>query len=322
MPEISIIVPIFNSEKYLNYCIESLLNQTFTDIEVILINDGSTDNSLYICQEYAKIDNRIKVINQQNAGVSAARNNGLKYSVGKFIMFCDSDDTVSPYWCEAMHKSILIYPYALNVSNVTRDKNCLTKTNPDINNSTSEINYYHLFKIALSGYTPNKIFDASIIKSNDIKFDIKYSIGEDVKFIIEYLQYCNKIVYIESKLYYYNSVESSITQKYNYNAFNSFLMPFYVRINHIDNKFFTEYCDAWLHHFINLFDNIFDKRNTKMTLLSKFKYNNRMIKTEEFQYCVENSSENKLVKFILKTKNYYIFWLFQILIKIKSKIKG
>lgn len=322
MDKISIIVPIYNAEDYLNDCITNLINQTHANLEIILINDGSTDNSFAICEKYAKTDSRITIINQYNKGVSSARNAGIKESTGRYIMFCDSDDVASPYWCETMFNAILLNPNSLNVANITRDIAILTNKSVNLNEIASEIKYYNLFKKGLSGYTHNKIYNANIIKSNNIYFDEKYSVGEDVKFNIEYLKFCKNIIYIDSLLYFYNTVDSSITQKYNNDALSSFLMPFYIRINHIDNQFFSEYCDGWLYHFINLFDNVFDKRNTKMTLLSKFKYNNLMIKSEEFQYCVENSSEGALLKKVLKLKNYYIFWLFQKLIKIKQKFKG
>ena len=91
---ISIIVPIYNVEKYLSRCVDSILNQTFTDFELILVDDGSTDNSGKICDEYAEKDCRIKVIHKDNWGVSSARNVGLENSVGEYIMFCDSDDFV------------------------------------------------------------------------------------------------------------------------------------------------------------------------------------------------------------------------------------
>lgn len=322
VPEISIIVPVYNSEKFLAKCIESLINQKFTDIEIILINDGSKDTSQDICMFYAKKDSRIKVINQQNSGVSSARNNGINQSVGKYIMFCDSDDIVSPYWCTIMHNAILRNPYSLNVSKVTFNISNLFDKNYFANENYAIIDYFLLYKSGLSGYTPNKIYDLSIIKNNHIFFDKSYSIGEDVKFNIEYYGQCKNIVLIDAELYYYNTVEDSLTHKYKQNAFEVHLMPFYIRIKNIENKYISEYCDIWLYQFIKLFDNIFDIRNIHMSLLNKFAYNNKMIKTKEFQFCVENSSENKLLKSIFKLKNYYIFWIFQKLTSFKQKLRS
>ena len=92
---ISVIVPVYNVEEYLEECLESIRQQTFTDIEVILVNDGSTDSSKEICERFCQADNRFKLINQENQGQSVARNRGVKESVGHFIMFVDSDDVIN-----------------------------------------------------------------------------------------------------------------------------------------------------------------------------------------------------------------------------------
>ena len=94
--KISVIIPVYNVEKYLRICLESILNQNFKGYEIILINDGSTDNSLNICREYEKKYSNIIVINEENSGPSAARNKGLEYAKGKYISFIDSDDELLP----------------------------------------------------------------------------------------------------------------------------------------------------------------------------------------------------------------------------------
>lgn len=97
---ISVIVPIYNSAGYLPRCIESLYKQTYTDLQIILVNDGSTDNSLEIAQAYAAADKRIVVVSQQNKGLSGARNTGMQHAEGEFISFLDADDAIEPAWCE------------------------------------------------------------------------------------------------------------------------------------------------------------------------------------------------------------------------------
>ena len=95
-PTVSVIIPVYNVEQYLSKCLDSVINQTFKNIEIICINDGSTDNSLKILNEYAMADKRIIVINQENSGVYAARNKGLQIANGKYISFVDSDDWIEP----------------------------------------------------------------------------------------------------------------------------------------------------------------------------------------------------------------------------------
>ena len=104
MSKISVIVPVYKAEKFLSNCIKSILNQTYHDLEVILVDDGSPDSSGQICEEYAKKDNRIKVIHQKNAGVAAARNVGLDLATGDYITFVDSDDYIRPQMYEKMLK--------------------------------------------------------------------------------------------------------------------------------------------------------------------------------------------------------------------------
>ncbi|UOK56378.1 glycosyltransferase [Bacillus sp. OVS6] len=103
MPAISIVVPIYNVEKYLHKCIDSILSQNFTDLEIVLVNDGSTDSCGRICDEYSIKDNRVKVIHKKNGGLSDARNTGIEISTGDFIGFVDSDDWVEPNMYETLY---------------------------------------------------------------------------------------------------------------------------------------------------------------------------------------------------------------------------
>ena len=98
MPKVSIIVPVYNTEEYLSECIESILDQSFTDFELLLINDGSIDKSGKICDEYAKKDSRIVVIHKENGGVSSARNKGIEIAQGEWISFIDADDWITPLY--------------------------------------------------------------------------------------------------------------------------------------------------------------------------------------------------------------------------------
>lgn len=106
MVKISIIVPVYNVEKSVGRCVESIIAQTFKNIEILLIDDGSIDDSGTICDKYALKDARVKVIHKKNGGVGSARNVGLDNAIGKYVMFCDSDDYVEPTWCEKMYNSI------------------------------------------------------------------------------------------------------------------------------------------------------------------------------------------------------------------------
>ena len=104
---ISVIIPVYNVEKYLKKCLDSVINQTYKNLEIILVDDGSSDKSGLICDEYTKLDKRIKVVHKKNEGLSSARNTGLDIAKGKYISFIDSDDFVSIYMYEIMYKEII-----------------------------------------------------------------------------------------------------------------------------------------------------------------------------------------------------------------------
>lgn len=234
----SVIVPIYNTEKYLKQCIDSLLNQTYLNIEIILVDDGSKDSSLSICLEYQKkYLNKIHVITQQNKGVSAARNLGIKYATGDYIIFVDSDDFCSENMIEEVNKVInqndlLIFGY----NKVYKNKNVAMKENEFlIKDKTEMINYIFLNE-KIGGYLFNKVFSIDIIKKYKLKFDENIHYCEDLYFVIDYLKYCQYFKNIDNILYNYRMRKSSITYDF-YNEKNiSILDVFSKMIDIYDNN--------------------------------------------------------------------------------------
>lgn len=323
MPKISIIVPVYKAEIYLRRCVDSILAQSFTDFELILVDDGSPDNCPEICDAYAVRDNRVKVIHKKNAGVSSARNTGMDLAQAKYIMFCDSDDYVDSDWCKVLYETILTHPTSFVVSNFMRVCEGKTKTHfPQFQCMETEISYYEMFCMGLSGSTWNKIYDHKILKVHNINFNPNIYIAEDVDFNVRYCQYCNNILYIDKPLYYYNDTPNSALNSYHADWLGLHLFPFYIRVPLIEKEHIGDYCDSWLSTFINAFQVTFDKRN-KVSFLSKLRYNQRMLNTKEFQYCLDHATgakENPLVLKLLKTRNYYLFYLFQKIVHFKSII--
>ena len=120
MPKVSVIVPVFNVEKYVGQCLESLINQTLKNIEIIIVNDGSTDKSLSICEEYARKDNRISVYTKENGGLSSARNYGLQFVSSPYVGFVDSDDWVSENFYEVLYNSITVNDCDISATSAIR----------------------------------------------------------------------------------------------------------------------------------------------------------------------------------------------------------
>ena len=210
MPLFSIIVPIYNTEKYLKRCIKSILKQPFKDFELILIDDGSTDDSYLICQNYAKDDSRIKAVHKENGGVSSARNKGLEYAKGTYLWFVDSDDYIKPNALMDLSLKVLNEKSDLLIFNTTIEEN------HKINNFDTFFELYY-FKYIL-GFEPwNKLYLREIIEQNNLKFDEQETIGEDLLFNAGYYK-CLKYKYITfvSKEYYVydNRVGSAMNSKF------------------------------------------------------------------------------------------------------------
>lgn len=220
-PIISVIVPVYNVEKYLSRCIDSILAQTFTDFELLLINDGSTDNSGRICDEYAKDDNRIKIFHTKNFGVSSARNKGIENAIGKYISFVDSDDEVFNTYLETLYNHIVkcdIVFFQNIWINEDQTKIMISLDNfysDDQNSIEKEILFlmHNDTRYNLFGYTWNKIFKASIIKEHNIKFIENLAISEDEVFTLDYCRYVNKLMVLNIPLYYYYSKKQGLTYK-------------------------------------------------------------------------------------------------------------
>ena len=198
---ISVIIPVYNVENYLRQCLDSILNQTYTDFEVICVNDGSTDNSLNILNEYAKKDSRIKVISQKNKGPSKARNVGLKHANSEYICFIDSDDKIEPDFFEKLYAvrdmSDLI-TVKINYLNPPPDKQIwYNKFNPKKETGLYKLTPSLFTKITMAVW--GKLFKKSIINKYKIKF--LNGFHEDSNFLYCYMSHIESIYYINEKLY-------------------------------------------------------------------------------------------------------------------------
>ena len=211
MDKVSIILPVYNVERYLPKCIESLLIQQYGNLEILLVDDGSTDASGDICDYYSKEDIRIQVIHQKNAGVAAARNTGIKKATGKYVCFIDADDWVPKdaiYFmvngiCEnnadiCVGSIVRIFPQTKITMAVT-DKLVLIS---DLGKVAEEI----FRKDSPLVYLAAKLYRMDIIRKFSLKYDESMKIFEDACFVFSYLNYCNSIRFISENVYFYNQL--------------------------------------------------------------------------------------------------------------------
>lgn len=176
--KVSVIIPIYNTEKYLEKCLESIRTQIYSDIEVIMVNDGSTDGSKNMANSYAERDNRFRLFSQENAGVSAARNHGLDVAEGEYILFVDSDDWLEPQMIEKLVYNMI--EYSTDISGCQYDRStCFTGETTEIWNRDIVLQNFLIHK-QINGSLVNKLFKKELIENKRLDESIKY--GEDALF--------------------------------------------------------------------------------------------------------------------------------------------
>ena len=316
---ISIVIPIYNASKYLEKCINSVINQTYKNLEIILVNDGSIDNSLDICNDFKDKDNRIKVISKKNEGVSKTRNIGIDKCKGKYLMFLDSDDYIDEIYVEKMYT----YLTKNNLSMVTS-----SMTLVDVNYNVLKVSSYKdksdilqvkdIYKdiVNTSYFCPiwKNIIKISLIKDNSIYFDDSLKFGEDLLFSFKIIQSCEKIGYLSFPGYFYVQNNASITHN---NSFD--FVKKYVE----DNKHVYSILNEYINDDVLITNRLFSKYNFALLKLIKnckygeFKhyatllYKNMFNKDDIIKVCEINyeSKSNTILMNILVKKHYFIYYL-------------
>lgn len=216
LPRISVIIPIYNAEKFLQKCVDSILVQTFTEFELLLINDGSTDATRFICEHYEMVDSRVRVFHKENGGVSSARNVGLDNAQGEWVCFVDSDDTLPSDALEIMINSdaadLIVGGFMMNPMAVEEYpiwESCGVVSQKDIGSFLKHNIDTILFRVPWA-----KLFKKAIITNNFIRFDEGLRFGEDTLFVVSYLLQISSINPCNSICYNYYSIADEYISKY------------------------------------------------------------------------------------------------------------
>ncbi len=235
--KVSVIIPIYNGEKYFADCIQSILDQSFTNIEIIVINDGSTDGSLSLIKSYVQNDSRVVVINQKNKGVSAARNAGLSKARGDYIMFVDADDYIA-------RKDALELLIDFAKENGNPDVVCFRRVG-DTRGRKAPSGYSKLNDSIIGRMIVDetintlwdKLYKKSIIKENSIKFPVGIRMAEDLLFNVQYFREAKTIGFFDEELYYYREDnQESATKKYMPNKYDDLMYVNRKMSEIIDNR--------------------------------------------------------------------------------------
>lgn len=220
MPKVSVIIPVYNVEQYLERCLDSVVNQTLKDIEIIIVNDGSTDSSLKICDKYALQDQRIKIITRKNGGLAAARNTGLEHATGEYIGFVDSDDWIDSDYYEKLYNTAKKYNSDIAYADFIRKGKRKHKRRMKFETEMVSTEIHDKIKNCKNltlGCVWNKIYRKELVFNNNLKFP-EGRLFEDGIFSMQSIYYANSVVSVPNTFYYYfvnptSIVKSAKTQK-------------------------------------------------------------------------------------------------------------
>lgn len=342
---ISIIIPVYNAEKYLEKCIDSIIKQTYSSLEIILINDGSSDRSLQICNRYLKYDKRIMVINKKNEGVSIARNKGIEIAKGKWISFIDADDWIEPEMYENMiskskneELDVVICNCYINKGN-NEEKNKFLSSQDRIYNKDDIIIFQQKFLCkGIKKYKPYvwgigapwcKLYSSKLLKDNNIRFVPGLTRNEDGLFNLYVFEYARKLLYIPQCLYHYRILSNSLSHgkqlniientERNLNELMKFAKKFNkdeIFINGVYSRIITS-TQQYLQYLFFYDINILEYNKRKKELLQLMRKDIYFNACKKFEYKTMKFTE-KIYCFCFKHK--LIFSLF-LLVKIREVIK-
>ena len=318
---VSIIVPIYNCEQKVERCIQSIIRQTMQEWELILIDDGSSDNSGIICDRFAELDKRIHSYHKPNGGVSSARNYGISKAKGEYILFCDSDDIVEPEWCASLKSACEKYSTRIPICNYYKIKADFCSVNSikscsKLSNYIDMKDFFMLYMEELLGIPWNKMYRRSIIEREHLKFIEGLSLGEDLIFVLQYMDFVGDGFYfIKEPLYKYDLGNEDSLSKKNYpNMYNIYIKIFkelLIRLEKYKNSL-EIYESDYYHSYFYAMDKVFRNTwNSKMSFIEKWNYNSKIYRSEPFCKCkkvIRRNEINILQYYALKSRIFYIYW--------------
>lgn len=325
----SVIIPVYNAELYLTDCIHSVLKQTYQNFEIILINDGSTDSSGEICENFAKREKRIKIIHQTNQGHTAARKKGIEQSTGDYCLFLDSDDYWDSNLLETINQKIHKYECDLllfKYKRVSNDGDIIYIQKSIFNNLSvfTDSNKIDILREIISGNDLNNLATKVVKRTNllDINFDECKHIktGEDLILSLPIIYKSKKILYIDSPMYNYRMVDKSITNTFRVKNINDITQVRKVVLNYMGKFGVSDYNDFV--KFYNFFLNSFINYIYKLSVFYGINYSNKhkgledLHKNELYKESLKYQKEmniridKKIILFLFQNRKYNVLIIF------------
>ncbi|TWT25970.1 glycosyltransferase family 2 protein [Planomicrobium sp. CPCC 101110] len=326
---VSIIVPVYNAEIYLANCIDSIRSQSYRDIELILVNDGSTDQSGELCEGYAQIDERVKVVHQANSGPSAARNKGIAAATGDFIQFVDSDDFIESDMTEELVKTMgdrnqLVlcgYKKILKRDGVVISSKVFSIAKAGEYELEEFLKHFgELYQDYYIHFNWNKLYSRAVIKKAALAFDTKVNWGEDLLFNLKYLENCERVSLSPRTPYsYIDSNSSSITSQFRADLFDNMQMmqgttrEFLKRNNAYSGKNKELFEQFYTSRVVTCFWNLFNPKSGLSpqlikTHLKKIMQDERV--TSSLDFFLSGGMDKKLIGTFIKGKSVELLYAY------------
>lgn len=320
---ITIIIPVYNVEKYLPKCIDSIINQSYKNLEIILVNNKSTDSSLNICKNYEKMDTRIKVINTDKKGVSYARNIGIKEANGKYLTFVDADDYLDLNFCKIMLQNLI----RTNSDCVACGYNRVYENREEriINNGLQELSNIEFLEKILEvqsglGFCHMKLWKKEIVDISKVKFNENIIVAEDALFCIQISESISKLFIVNEALYNYRFNEQSVVRKYDSNYANKYLKAMietkkYIQSKYNDELMLKKLSNYIVYHVLLIIVNYCFNPNNGNNTIEQFKLLKMICEIDEFNKAIKKcnyegvSLTRKITIFTIKYKLYFVTML-------------
>lgn len=315
---ISVIVPVYNAEQSIERCIKAIRKQSFDNIEIILVNDGSKDQSLQICNKHSLEDSRIIVIDKKNGGVSSARNAGLNVAKGDFVMFCDSDDWPESHWCRDMFAHYQEDNLVMCGCYVEGEQSYLPyEVKADKGSKWIKKSDYYKLKLANFNVPWNKIFERRIIEEYQIRFDERLTNGEDYLFVLQYLdKISGDILFMDKCLYHYEwpsgqSLSNKVPENYLWQCcfLSKEVLAIAYKIGLSDEAGVRQIKTDFFNEFQKLIIAIL--HDETLSFIRKIQNVKSVMDTEEYMNCVNGAtiSPNKLYSLLYRYRSSMGLWV-------------